>query len=481
MIIVDARGENQIVVAPGRNAELHDPQARGAVLSQLEIPVDAVACRGRRSGTLLPQCGASTPDPRRSRAGRRGRDREPLRARGAARNAEDDGADARRGRRRAARGRLGGRPRRGPGVQAVDGTAAGDAFTACLVVSRLEGREWGRPCAGPAPPARSRPPGSERSPRYPRRARWVRCSAAHEHSDPARLRSRPRRRDRDPARAREPGGGAARGDDRRRQPDAPEDDRQRHPGAGAGRQRRRPGRDGVVAAACARAVRRRATSTARPGSTGRTLPPPQASPVDAHAVDFLAERLDGATLVATGPLTNVALLLARYPDARLAADRADGWRDRGRQRHAGGRVQRLGRPGSRRARLRQRTRRDDGRPRRDAPGAAHRLARRGPCAPRAGSARSWRSSSTSTASSTARCTASTARPFHDAVALAHAFRPGLLELERLNVRVDYESELCRGRTVVDVWRRTGLEPNASVACRSRPTRSSTSCSNGLRG
>ena len=29
-----------------------------------------------------------------------------------------------------------------PRVQAVDGTAAGDAFTACLVVSRLEGREW---------------------------------------------------------------------------------------------------------------------------------------------------------------------------------------------------------------------------------------------------------------------------------------------------------------------------------------------------
>ena len=29
-----------------------------------------------------------------------------------------------------------------PRVQAVDGTAAGDAFTACLVVSRLEGRAW---------------------------------------------------------------------------------------------------------------------------------------------------------------------------------------------------------------------------------------------------------------------------------------------------------------------------------------------------
>jgi ribokinase len=29
-----------------------------------------------------------------------------------------------------------------PRVQSVDGTAAGDAFTACLVVSRLEGRAW---------------------------------------------------------------------------------------------------------------------------------------------------------------------------------------------------------------------------------------------------------------------------------------------------------------------------------------------------
>src|SRR5204863_7399178 len=29
-----------------------------------------------------------------------------------------------------------------PQVDAVDGTAAGDAFTACLVVSHLEGRPW---------------------------------------------------------------------------------------------------------------------------------------------------------------------------------------------------------------------------------------------------------------------------------------------------------------------------------------------------
>ena len=30
-------------------------------------------------------------------------------------------------------------------------------------------------------------------------------------------------------------------------------------------------------------------------------------------MDFLGRHADGATLVAVGPLTNVALMLARYP------------------------------------------------------------------------------------------------------------------------------------------------------------------------
>ena len=81
------------------------------------------------------------------------------------------------------------------------------------------------------------------------------------------------------------------------------------------------------------------------GLDGPDLPPPQAAPSPQHAVDFLAERSRGATLVATGPLTNVALLLARHPEAPAGADRADGRRDRRGQRHAGGRVQHLGRPG----------------------------------------------------------------------------------------------------------------------------------------
>src|SRR5580765_8862465 len=51
------------------------------------------------------------------------------------------------------------------------------------------------------------------------------------------------------------------------------------------------------------------------GLDGPDLPPPQGEPSRQHAVDFLAERIEGATLVATGPLTNVALLLARHPEA----------------------------------------------------------------------------------------------------------------------------------------------------------------------
>ena len=56
------------------------------------------------------------------------------------------------------------------------------------------------------------------------------------------------------------------------------------------------------------------------GLDGPDLPEPSARPVDEHAVQFLArvirEREGKLTLVPTGPLTNVALLLALEPDAR---------------------------------------------------------------------------------------------------------------------------------------------------------------------
>jgi inosine-uridine nucleoside N-ribohydrolase len=53
-------------------------------------------------------------------------------------------------------------------------------------------------------------------------------------------------------------------------------------------------------------------------------------------------------------------------------------------------------------------------------------------------------------------------PIHDAVAVAHVLRPGLVETRLRNVEVEVESELCRGRTVVDLWERTGRPANVHV-------------------
>jgi inosine-uridine nucleoside N-ribohydrolase len=53
-------------------------------------------------------------------------------------------------------------------------------------------------------------------------------------------------------------------------------------------------------------------------------------------------------------------------------------------------------------------------------------------------------------------------PVHDAVAVAHVIRAGLVETRRRNVEVELTSELCRGRTVVDLWQRTDRAPNAHV-------------------
>jgi inosine-uridine nucleoside N-ribohydrolase len=53
-------------------------------------------------------------------------------------------------------------------------------------------------------------------------------------------------------------------------------------------------------------------------------------------------------------------------------------------------------------------------------------------------------------------------PIHDAVAIAHVLRPGLVETKLRNVEVERVSELCRGRTVVDLWLRTDRPANAHV-------------------
>ena len=56
-------------------------------------------------------------------------------------------------------------------------------------------------------------------------------------------------------------------------------------------------------------------------------------------------------------------------------------------------------------------------------------------------------------------------PVHDAVAIAHLVRPELVETRHRNVAVELESDLCRGRTVVDLWSRTGAAANAHVGIR----------------
>jgi inosine-uridine nucleoside N-ribohydrolase len=55
-------------------------------------------------------------------------------------------------------------------------------------------------------------------------------------------------------------------------------------------------------------------------------------------------------------------------------------------------------------------------------------------------------------------------PVHDALAMAHVIRPGIVHTEERHVEVDVSNGICRGRTVVDMRRRTTLpEPNAGVA------------------
>ncbi|MDX6491076.1 MAG: ribokinase [Gaiellaceae bacterium] len=142
VIIVDAHGENQIVVAPGANSELRDPQASGAVLAQLEIPVDAVeAAAARAERFFLNAAPARTIPAALVRAAELVVvNRYELEALSetpklTALTLGEEGAVLLEEGKEVARVEA-------PRVQAVDGTAAGDAFTACLVVSRLEGREW---------------------------------------------------------------------------------------------------------------------------------------------------------------------------------------------------------------------------------------------------------------------------------------------------------------------------------------------------
>ncbi len=146
LVVVAEGGENQIVVAPGANAHLRPRHVRvgdaDAVLCQLEIPMDTVEEAARQAKGLF--CLNAAParelspsllqradvvvvnqyEYRKLGARPRGLVAVTLGDEGA--RLLEEGAEVARA--------------RPPRVQAVDATGAGDAFTACLVVSLLEGR-----------------------------------------------------------------------------------------------------------------------------------------------------------------------------------------------------------------------------------------------------------------------------------------------------------------------------------------------------
>jgi inosine-uridine nucleoside N-ribohydrolase len=202
------------------------------------------------------------------------------------------------------------------------------------------------------------------------------------------------------------------------------------------------------------------------GLDGPSLPQPRTAPREAHAIDFIARQLaehDSVTLVPVGPLTNIGLLLARYPGIEERVERivlmggaiAEGnvtpaaefniWADPEaayRVFTSGVDVTMVGLDVTHRALIR--------------PADVDRLRGSG----RVGGLVAelydfyhrhhqrmygWEGS-----------------PVHDALAVAHVVRDDFVRTEPRHVLVDIGPEPGRGRTYVDLWRRTGNEANAQV-------------------
>lgn len=204
------------------------------------------------------------------------------------------------------------------------------------------------------------------------------------------------------------------------------------------------------------------------GLDGPDLPPPSRPPADAHAIDWIAATVGGhdrpVTLVATGPLTNVALFMARYPELVSRLERVvlmggafgEGnvtpagefniWVDpeaASRVFQSGADLTMVGLDVTHRALMR--------------PGHAERLR---------GGGRAGRLVADLFAFYTrfhARDYGWDGAPVHDALALAHVIDGTLLTTAHRGVVIDTGPELSRGRTHVDLRGRAGWEPNCHVA------------------
>jgi inosine-uridine nucleoside N-ribohydrolase len=233
----------------------------------------------------------------------------------------------------------------------------------------------------------------------------------------------------------------------------------------------------VAAGADAPLVRERVVAEYVHGETGMDgpdLPPARTKPIDEHAVDYLAREIDARggklTLVPTGPLTNVALLLAMHPGVvpervvlmggaagegnRTPAAEFNIWADPEAARRvfeSGIDVTMVGLDVTHQALI--------------TPAHTEELRSGG----RVGTmvaelmdfySRFHRSHYADLPGS----------PMHDPVAVAHVAQPDLVDVHDAYITVDCEWEQGRGRTNVD-WRgRSGNPPNAKVALGIDPDR-----------
>jgi inosine-uridine nucleoside N-ribohydrolase len=199
------------------------------------------------------------------------------------------------------------------------------------------------------------------------------------------------------------------------------------------------------------------------GLDGPDLPEPSAEPVDEDAVSFLAERLGpGVVLVPTGPLTNVARLLAKHPGLEVdrivlmggsiglgnmtPAAEFNIWADPEAAAAvfaSGIEITMVGLDVTHEAIV--------------GPERTERLRAMGGVGRVVAELIDFYSSYHRTTYGW------DGPPVHDALAVAAVIRPELLETAHRHVAVETESDLSRGRTVVDLYQRAPAEPNAHVA------------------
>ena len=201
------------------------------------------------------------------------------------------------------------------------------------------------------------------------------------------------------------------------------------------------------------------------GLDGPTLPPARHDPLGEHAVDFLERTIAASpvpvTLVPTGPLTNIALLLERTGGANverivsMGGAAAEGnmtpaaefniWADPEAAQavyHAGLDVTMIGLDVTHLALT--------------TPAIQVRMRA-------AGAIGSFVADLVDFFAVYHRETYGwDGAPIHDAVAVAHVIQEGLVTTIERNVEIELESDICRGRTVVDRWRRTDRPVNAHV-------------------